>query len=95
MDAVRGRPTTADPLVLRDALLATLHRIAPEISPRAVDPARPLRDQVDLGSMDWLNFLAAIHEDIGIEIPEVDGAKLATLDELLAYLRARMQVGPN
>lgn len=78
-----------DPAALREEVLATLHRIAPEVSPREIDPARPLRDQVDLGSMDWLNFLVALQESVGIEIPEADGAKLASLDELLEYLRAR------
>jgi len=47
---------------------------------------QPLRDQVDLDSMDWLNFLIGLHEKLKIEIPEPDYARLRTLDDLLDYL---------
>lgn len=80
---------------VRDAVLATLHRIAPEIEPREIDPALPLRDQIDLGSMDWFNLLAALEDAFGVAIPEADGATLATLDELLAYLHARLDSMPR
>lgn len=79
-----------DPVTLRQAVLDTLRRIAPEVSPDTLQSAKALRDQVDLDSMDWLNFLVALHEKLGIDIPEADYAKLATLDDLLAYLRAKL-----
>ena len=77
-----------DDTTLRQTVLATLHRIAPEIEPGELLPAKPLRDQVDLDSMDWLNFLQALHTALGVEIPERDYAKLVTLDDLVAYLGA-------
>ncbi len=77
-----------DDKTLRQTVLATLHRIAPEIEPEELLPAMPLRDQVDLDSMDWLNFLQALHTALGVEIPERDYAKLVTLDDLVAYLGA-------
>jgi acyl carrier protein len=82
--------TRIDPVTLRQTVLDTLRRIAPEISPDTLQSAKALRDQVDLDSMDWLNFLVALHEKLGIDIPEADYAKLATLDDLLAYLRAKL-----
>jgi acyl carrier protein len=82
--------TRIDPVTLRQTVLDTLRRIAPEISPDTLQSAKELRDQVDLDSMDWLNFLVALHEKLGIDIPEADYAKLATLDDLLAYLRAKL-----
>jgi acyl carrier protein len=36
--------------------------------------------------MDFLNLLVAVHERTGVEIPEADYGKLATLDQLVAYL---------
>jgi len=74
---------------LRTAVLATLCRIAPEVEPAELRPDVPLRDQVDLDSMDWLNFLVALHARLGVDIPEADYRKLVTLDDLLAYLAAR------
>jgi acyl carrier protein len=83
-------PTRTAPAPLREAVFETLQRIAPETSPAALVPARPLRDQVDLGSMDWMNFLDALQERLGVDIPETDWATLVTLDDLLAYLQARL-----
>jgi acyl carrier protein len=50
-----------------------------------------LREQVDLDSMDWLGFLVGLHRQLGVDIPETDYAKLVTLDDLLAYLAARVR----
>jgi acyl carrier protein len=83
--------TPSDPTLLREAVLDTLQRIAPEVSPASLAPARPLREQVDLGSLDWMNFLDALQERLGIEIPEPDWAGLVTLDDLLAYLDVKLQ----
>jgi acyl carrier protein len=79
-----------DDATLRQAVFDTLRRIAPEVSPGEIEPAVPLRDQVDLDSMDWLNFLVGLHDRLGVDIPEADYRRLVTLDDLLAYLRARL-----
>jgi acyl carrier protein len=72
---------------IRKVVLVELKRIAPELED--VAPAKPLRDQVDLDSMDWLNFLVALNERLKIEIPEADYRKLGTLDQVVAYLSAK------
>ena len=78
----------------REALVATvldlLRAIAPELAPEALDPARPLRSQVDLDSMDWLNFLVSLHERFGVTFPEADYARLVSFNDVLDYLAARM-----
>lgn len=79
-----------DESVLRETVFDALRRIAPEVAPEALAGAKPLRDQVDLDSMDWLNFLVGLHERLRVDIPEADYARLVTLDDLLAYLRARL-----
>ncbi len=71
---------------LRRAVLEELRRIAPELEVPDLKANEPLRQQVDLDSMDWLNFLVALHERLGVEIPEADYAKLGTLDAVVAYL---------
>jgi acyl carrier protein len=74
---------------IRKVVLVELKRIAPVLED--VAPARLLRDQVDLDSMDWLNFLVALNERLKIEIPEADYGKLGTLDQVVAYLSAKAQ----
>jgi acyl carrier protein len=75
---------------LAAGLLELLGKIAPEIEPAEIDRAKLLRHQVDLDSMDWLNFLIAISERYGVQIPESDYARLARLDDLLDYLGKRV-----
>jgi acyl carrier protein len=76
----------------RETLVATvmnlLRAIAPEIEPDALNFDRPLRSQVDLDSMDWLNFLVSLSERFAVAIPEADYARLVTFNDVLDYLSA-------
>ena len=71
---------------IRAVVVETLKGIAPEVDEGDLQPDRPLRDQVDLDSMDWLNFLVGLHQRLRVDIPEADYRKLTTLDTLIAYL---------
>jgi len=75
---------------LRSAILDALTGIAPEIDAGALAPAKPLRDQVDLDSADWLNFLLALHARLGIDIPDVDAARLTTLEKVIDYCERKL-----
>ena len=75
---------------LRAIVVDTLMRIAPEVAADGLDAARPLRKQVDLDSMDWLNFLIALDERLAVDIPEADYAKLVTLNDVVGYLSVRV-----
>lgn len=73
---------------LREVLIDALTQVAPEIDPAQIDPTADLAEQLDIDSMDLLNVIVAVHERTGIEIPERDYGKLATLDDAVAYLAA-------
>ena len=79
---------------LRQAVLSSLARVAPEIRPADVRPAENLRDQLDIDSMDFLNFIIALHERLGVAIPEADYRHLLTLDGAVDYLAARVPPHP-
>lgn len=74
---------------LRPLVFAELRKIAPELEEGDVVPDKLLREQVDLDSMDWLNFLIAVHQRFGVEIAESDYAALDTLDRICEYVAAR------
>ena len=80
---------STDSETLTDSVLTLLCAIAPELEPDTLDRARPLRSQVDLDSMDWLNFLVSLHERFGITIPEADYARLVSFNDVLDYLVVR------
>jgi acyl carrier protein len=75
---------------IRKAILEELGNIAPEADLAAVDPAADLREALDIDSMDFLNFVIALHRRLAVDIPEIDYPKLVTLDGAMTYLRAKM-----
>ncbi|KMO74352.1 MAG: acyl carrier protein [Mycolicibacterium rufum] len=74
---------------IRDDVLSVLTAIAPEVEPDEISDDVLLRDQVDLDSMDWLNFLLGIHKRFDVDIPEADYQRLRTLDDLVHYVEAK------
>ncbi|HUL96767.1 MAG TPA: acyl carrier protein [Usitatibacter sp.] len=75
---------------VRAKVVAIIRSIAPEIEEGELTSSRPLRDQVDLDSMDWLKVIIGVHEKLHVDIPEADYGKLRTLDDWVAYLRAKL-----
>jgi acyl carrier protein len=71
---------------IRQVIVDALTKIAPEIDPASIVPGVSFREQLDLDSMDFLNFVLALHERLGVEIPETDYPHLYTLDDAVAYL---------
>ncbi|HSE93182.1 MAG TPA: phosphopantetheine-binding protein [Methylomirabilota bacterium] len=74
---------------LRATVLHVLGEIAPEADLAALSPGLAFREQLDLDSMDLLNFVVALHGALGVDIPEADYPKLATLDACVEYLEPR------
>jgi acyl carrier protein len=75
---------------IRKVVQEELNNIAPEVDMASVDPAADLREALDIDSMDFLNFVTAIHHRLSIDIPEVDYPKLITLDGAVAYITAHL-----
>ena len=71
---------------VRSVALDILLKIAPEADRDDIDPTISLRDQLDIDSMDFLNFVIGLHKELGVDIPEVDYPKLATLNGCVDYL---------
>jgi acetyltransferase len=83
-----------DPAQIRTALLETIASIAPEADLRQIRPDQPLRRQVDLDSMDWLNVLAGLQQRLSIAIPDADADRLTTIDAIVAYAQSRLRERP-
>lgn len=76
---------------LRVLVLEELSTIAPDIDIGQFDDCARLRDEYDLDSMDALNLLSAVHQRLGVNIPESDYAGMHTLKDLLDYLEPRIE----
>ncbi|MGO8966728.1 acyl carrier protein [Mycobacterium sp.] len=71
---------------IRGVVLSVLTAIAPEVDSNDIRDDVLLRDQVDLDSMDWLNFLVGIHKQLHVDIPEADYGSLRTLTDVVHYV---------
>jgi acyl carrier protein len=71
---------------IEKAVLDALYSVAPEAEGERLDPTQSFRDQLDIDSMDFLNFLGAVRDALGVEVPEADYARVATLRDCVAYL---------
>ena len=66
--------------------LRALGEIAPEADLASLKPDVSFRDQLDIDSMDFLNFVIALHEALQVDIPEADYPKFDTLDGCVRYV---------
>ncbi|MGI9387970.1 MAG: acyl carrier protein [Methyloligellaceae bacterium] len=69
--------------VVRDALFS----VAPDLEGLAIEPDETFREQFEIDSMDYLNFIIGLSKATGLQIPECDYPKLQTLAGSVAYLK--------
>ncbi len=72
---------------INDIITQAMRQVAPEADLQSVEGTASLQDELDLDSMDFLNFVIGLHERTGIEISESDYTSLATLDGCIDFLR--------
>lgn len=74
---------------IRSAVLATIAAVAPETEAQRIFADQPLRAQVELDSMDWLNVAAALQDRLAVPVSESDLGPRATLDSIVDALARR------
>jgi acyl carrier protein len=77
---------------IQTRVVQALSGVAPEIDAASIDPDAPLRDQVDLDSMDFLRYVVALRDQLGVDVPEADYAGVASLSGAVNYLARRLGV---
>ena len=75
---------------IRDTIVSCLCEVAPEIDPATVKDDVSFRDQFDVDSMDLLNFIIAMHEQLHVDIPESEYGRLGTVDLLVEYIGGQL-----
>jgi acyl carrier protein len=73
---------------IREALKTILRRLVPDADLDALAPEASLREQLAADSMDLLNFVVALHDELGVDVPESDYQKIDTLDGCVEYVAA-------
>lgn len=76
---------------LKAMLIDQLAMIAPEADFDALSHDVDVRETLDIDSFDFLNFLIALNDLFGVEIPEADYGQLVSLNDIAGYLQERME----
>jgi len=76
---------------IRATVLEIISQIIPEEDLSALKGDIPIREQVELDSMDFLDIVMELRKRYGIEVPESEYTELATLNGSVAYLEPRMK----
>lgn len=75
---------------IRTTYIEELIAVAPDIGPDEIGADTHIQDDLELDSMDILNFVTALHDRLGVDIPEADYPRIATLSKAIAYLGQRL-----
>ena len=73
-----------------EAIVEIIEDIVPDEDCSKLNPAEALRDQLELDSMDFLDIVMELRKKYGVEVPEADYPKLATLDSCIEYLTPQL-----
>lgn len=73
-----------------EVLRAALVKVAPDVDLGSIPRDADLRDEAELDSIDFLNLVTTICDNTGIDIPERDYPRLATVDGVVDYLVSRL-----
>jgi acyl carrier protein len=76
---------------IRDEIINILTDIVPDEDLSNLDDDKPLREQIELDSMDFLDIVMELRKRYRIQIPEDDYVNLATLSGTVKYLEPLMR----
>jgi len=72
-------------------ILEIISEIAEDGDLTDLDPDVPLRDQLEMDSVDFLNVVMELADRYGIEVPEEDYVELTTLNRCVSYLKPKFE----
>lgn len=75
---------------LRATILEALERVAPEADLDTLSPDENIQEALEIDSYDFLMFLVGLDEALGIEVPEVDYDKVASLKGVMQYMSSKL-----
>ena len=76
---------------IRGEILDILSNIAPDEDLSKLVDDKPLREQLELDSMDFLDIVMELRKRHRIQIPEEEYQQLASMASTIAYLEPRMR----
>ena len=75
-----------NPAEIKEAILDILENIAPDEDLSGLVDDVPLREQLELDSMDFLDIVMELRKRYRVQVPEDDYVELATMTSTVNYL---------
>lgn len=75
---------------IQKLILEAIQEVAPEIEQDDIDMDEDIREECDLDSMDFLNYLIALKKSTGVSIAEGDYTQVNTFNKMLTYLTEKL-----
>ncbi|MDD5757771.1 MAG: acyl carrier protein [Desulfobulbaceae bacterium] len=76
---------------INDVIIEIIKDIDEDADTATLASDKPLRDQLDLDSMDFLDIVMELRKRYKLQIPEEDYPQLATLDSCVNYLEPKLR----
>ena len=76
---------------IKDLILEIIEEIDEDADFEGLDADAPLRDQLDLDSMDFLDIVMELRKRYKLQIPEEEYPELATLTSCVNYLEPKLK----
>ena len=75
---------------VKKAIIKEILNIAPEIEESEIKEDENIQQSLEIDSFDFLNILTALNDKLGVEVPEADYEKVATLNKMAEYFSKRI-----
>lgn len=76
---------------IRRTIIEQILLIAPEIEEEEIEPDENLQRSLEIDSFDFLKVLTGMYEQLGVQVPEADYAKVSTLEDMTDYFAQRQE----
>ena len=73
----------------RQEVFVALRSVAPDIDVASLDDDVDVREELDIDSMDYLNFVIALSKRFSIDVPDAEIGELATIGGAVGYLERK------
>ena len=72
---------------IHQIIVDLLQQIAPDTAPSELKLDENIRETLNIDSFDFLQFVIALNEKTGVEIPEEDYGKINTIQNAIEYIQ--------
>lgn len=75
---------------IKSVIKKEILEVAPDVEEDEIEDNENIQRSLEIDSFDFLKILTYLNEELGVEVPEADYAKVDTLEKMTEYLLERV-----